>query len=165
MAFVSVTSDVREEATKAWVEDFDDANIIKEQQAAYSFLSQQIGVYDTNHANVDGIRKLEQLLAAVFVLGHYSQHKDFANEKYALFEKLLEKFKAGLTGADITNKFATTSYKSYSAAMAENREQTTVRPHSSINPVTTYGMGLGGKGEPWQNPFPHFYDRVTTPRC
>jgi hypothetical protein len=164
MPHFSDTEDVREEATRVWVEDFDDPDIVKEQDAAYAFVSAQVGPYDNTHPQIDGIRKLEQIKAAIFVLRHYSQYKDFADSKQAMFDSLLAEFKGSIAGSDISNKHATTSYKSYSAAMSENREQTEVRPHSSINPVTTMGMGLNGRREPWLKPF-YFYDRVTTPRA
>ena len=166
MVYQSATSDVREEAGNILEIDFSDAEIQEEQQAAYDIISGEIGEYDETHPKINGIKKIEIKLAASFVLDHFNQYKDASVKKSEQAHKLLEYMKKGLAGgaADISDYFATTSYQSYSAAESEDREQTTILPYSSMKPGYAYGMGVEGRGEPWQKPY-YFYDRVKTPRC
>jgi hypothetical protein len=166
MPYQSATSDVREESGNILDIDFSDAEIQEEQQAAYDIISGEIGEYDETHPKINGIKKIEIKLAASFVLDHFNQYKDAASKKAEQAHKLLEYMKKGLAGgaADISDYFAVTSYQSYSAAESEDPEQTTIVPYSSIRPGYYYGMGVGGRGEPWQKPW-YFYDKVKTPRC
>ena len=138
MAHYADTTDVREEAGNILVVDFSDAEIVEEQEAAYDFISSAIGAYDTSNSKIAALKKLEIKMAASFVLDHFSQYKDKASEKLNQAMKLLETLKLGLTGesADIGDRFSTTAYASYSAAMSEDRTQTTVLPYSSMRPIT-----------------------------
>ena len=133
----------------------------RSRKRAYDFISSVIGEYDESHPKINGIEKIEIKLAASFVLDHFNQYKDKANEELQEANKLLEVLKGGLTGgaADITNLFATTTYESYSAAMSEDPTQTTVRPYSSMRPGTSYGYDIGE--EPYQKPW-YYYTPIKT---
>ena len=135
----------------------------RSRKRAYDFISSVIGEYDEIHPKINGIEKIEIKLAASFVLDHFNQYKDKANEELQEANKLLEVLKGGLTGgaADITNLFSTTSYESYSAAMSEDPTQTTVRPYSSMRPGTSYGYDIGP--EPYQHPWYYYIPVKTRP--
>jgi hypothetical protein len=157
------TTDVREEAGNILEEDFSDPEIVEEQEAAYDFISSVIGEYDQTHPKIAALKKLEIKLATSFVLDHFSQYKDKANEELAEANKLLEVLKGGLTGgaADITNLFSTTTYESYSAAMSEDATQTEVRPYSSMRPQTSFAYDIGE--EPYQCPWYYYIPVKTRP--
>jgi hypothetical protein len=168
MPHFSDTTDVREEAQNILAIDFSDAEILEEQEAAYDVISIQIGEYDATHPKINAIKKAEIKLAACFVLGHFKQYGDQKITKCDEAQRLIDAIKGGLTGAgaDISDRFGTTTYQSWGAAKSEDPEQTEVIPYSSLRPGYSYGGGGGvaGKGEPWLKPF-YFYDRVITPRC
>lgn len=165
MPYISNTEDVREESENILEIDKPDEDIIEAQEAAYDFISSQpeIGEYDINHPKADAIRQIETYLAASFVLTQFKQYADKAPQKRETALALLDMLKKGLVTSDVGDYYSVTSYQSYSAAMSEDREQTTVPPYSSMKPGYAYGMGVGGRGEPWQKPY-YFYDRVKTPR-
>ena len=132
MPYYADTSDVVRRGWKYSRDRFSDrGNCQEEQEASYDFISSVIGEYDESHPKINGIEKIEIKLAASFVMDHFNQYKDKANEELQEAYKLLEVLKGGLTGgaADITNLFSTTSYQSYSAAMSEDPTQTEVRPY------------------------------------
>lgn len=163
MPYYADTSDVREESGNILEIDFSDEEIVEEQEAAYDFISSVIGEYDESHPKINGIEKIEIKLAASFVMDHFNQYKDKANEELTEAYKLLEVLKGGLTGgaADITNLFSTTTYESYSAAMSEDPTQTVVRPYSSMRPGTSYGYDIGE--EPYQHPDYYYLPIKTRP--
>ena len=98
MPYYADTSDVREEAGNILEIDFSDEEIVEEQEAAYDFISSVIGEYDESHPKINGIEKIEIKLAASFVMDHFNQYKDKANEELQEAYKLLEVLKGGLTG-------------------------------------------------------------------
>ena len=81
MPYYADTSDVREEAGNILEIDFSDEEIVEEQEAAYDFISSVIGEYDESHPKINGIEKIEIKLAASFVMDHFNQYKDKANEE------------------------------------------------------------------------------------
>lgn len=136
MAYISNTQDVREEALNVLQVDEPDEDIQEEQAAAYDFVAGEIGDYASTHPRAAGIRKVETIVSAAFVLRHYSQYMEQSDKMLSTARLLLDQLKKGLTGpaADISNRFSTTLYSSYSAAMSENPLQTKVRPYSSMKP-------------------------------
>jgi hypothetical protein len=155
------TTDVREEAGNILAVDFSDAEIVEEQEAAYDFISSEIGAYDDTHPKIAAIKKLEIKLAASFVMDHFSQYKEKAKQKQDESYRLLETLKKGLVGgaADVGDFFATTTYQSYSAAMSVDPTQTTVRPYSSMKPITSFSADIGP--EPYQKPW-YYYTPIKT---
>ena len=133
MPFQSVTSDVREEAGNVLTIDFPDLDIQKEQAAAYGFLRNRVGEYDATNDDIDALRKLEQILAAYFVLRHFPNRKQEADDILNLFKTLFEEFGGVLGGEpDIDFTYAFTSYGSWPAAFQENQD-TETRPYKSTN--------------------------------
>lgn len=132
MPHESVTADVREEAGNVLPIDFPDVEIVKEQEAAYAFLSSVVGEYDATTQKIDAIRKLEQILAAYFIIRPYAPEK--ATAMYDLFTKLLETVQSGMAGAaaDFDFNYSFTDYQSWPAAFNENPD-TEVRPYKSTN--------------------------------
>jgi hypothetical protein len=130
MPFQALTSDVREEAGNVLAVDFPDPEIVKEQAAAFDFLTSKIGFYDATHEKIAAIKKLEIILAASFVLNHFN--KDKAKEKYDQFTSLLTILEGSLTGGagDLEYKHTVTTYGSYVAAHQEDPD-TEVRYYKS----------------------------------
>lgn len=130
MPYQALTIDVREEAGNVLSVDFPDAEIQKEQAAAFDFLTGKIGFYDATHEKIAAIKKLEIMLAASFVLNHFN--KDKAKEKYDVFTSLLGILEGALTGGagDLEYKNTVTMYGSYIAAHQEDPD-TEVRYYKS----------------------------------
>lgn len=134
MPHTALESDVREECQNILPVDFPDAEITKELDAAYDFVSLRIGEYNVSHPKINAVKKVEIKLASCFVLGHFKQYLDTKNTKCVEGKEMLTEMQSSLSTAaqDIEYKHTFTDYGSWPAAFQED-ENTETRPYKSTN--------------------------------
>lgn len=132
----STTADVRDLARKVLVNDFSDAEILKEQEAAQSYIHTitRKTDWDSDDTEYKFIVKIETKLAAVYVLEHYDARK-YAEILAQWKQEVNDDIKTVIdsrSDASLDNPIIViaSNYESYPAALEDDEDATPYRSTS-----------------------------------